>query len=134
MLGQVIFQANGETGLGKTGLAVCRTTVGLIIGATMLLFVQFFWKELHNVRKRRQTMDDDASKGSSSSSQDSEARNTFSNPNPMHVQQHAFPTHLARSAHVNRFHDSTSDIDIASASDANADDHPHAGHENKIHR
>ena len=126
MLGQVIFQADGEKGLGTTGLAFCRATVGLIIGATLLLFVDYFVKELANARGRKQQTMEGSGVGSAGNSASNSSgdgisgdsdggndaaykpRNTFSNPNPMHVQQHS--THVARSTHMKRFHDSTSDV------------------------
>jgi len=53
MIGQVIHLARGEEGLGRNGLLLCRTLVGLIIVGTSSYFMAHFVNELRNAIRRK---------------------------------------------------------------------------------
>ena len=83
MIGQVIHLGRGEGGLGRSGLLLCRTMVGLVIAGTSSCFVAFFVHEVRNAIRRKQ--DPSKEKGQKPSCTLHEC--DFSAANPMHLPQ-----------------------------------------------
>ena len=106
MIGQVIHLGRGEEGLGRSGLILCRTMVGLVIAGTSSCFVAFFVHEVRHAIRRKQ--DSRKEKGQKPSCTIHGC--DFSAANPMHLpQQGAKDQNAATSTVVQaspRHHDS----------------------------
>ena len=96
MIGQVIHLGRGEEGLGRSGLILCRTMVGLVIAGTSSCFVAFFVHEVRNAIRRKQ--DPSKEKGQKPSSTIHEC--DFSAANPMHLPQQGAKDQNAASSTV----------------------------------